>query len=229
MSQRAVSLSRAGVRTWGLLAPVHQPARRLRAETGGIWGWGWEGCWGCEVLACPASLPAHVCVYMSFPLHLFSLCGCWRASCLGKTVPHFLPWPFVLLSRLWPCSSRGWSYTSRQCLRYPGRCRRWSRPPGRPSPAAQSLEFQRWRIHWPSKMAWQRCAPGRTPPPWRRRSTPPAGVSGRILMPQRTTWRVKTCQRKIKQGVNNGSLVMLTHLWFTNGVDNSEMRRKLAK
>lgn len=162
-------------------------------------------------------------VYIPFALHLFSLCGCWHASCLRRTTPPFLPWPFVLPSQSGLCSSRGWSYTSTQCLRYPGRCRRWSRPPGRPSPAAQSLECQRWRIHWPSKMAWRRCAPGRTLLPWQHRLTPPAGVSVGTLMPQRTTWRervIKKCQRNICKpyGKTKGDYGIIHLLsWLTFG------------
>lgn len=133
-------------------------------------------------------LPAYTCVYMSNALHFFSLCGCWHAFCQGWKLPLLLLCVFPL-SQLKPCSTHGWFYTSIQCLRYPGLCRRWSMPPGHPNLAAQSLGSQRWQIHWPSKTAWQQCEPGRTPPPWRRHLTPPDGVSGDTLMPQRTTLR----------------------------------------
>lgn len=109
-------------------------------------------------------------------------------------MPLIHSWPFVLLSLSGPCSSRGRSYTSKQCLRYPEQCKKWSRLPGHPNPGVQSQACQRWRIHWPSKMAWQQCAPERTPPPWQCRLSPPVGVSVGISVPQRTTWRKKMIQ-----------------------------------
>lgn len=125
-------------------------------------------------------------------------------------------------------SSHGQSYTSMQCWGYPGLCRRWSMPPGHPDPTVQILECQKWQIHLPNKMAWLQYVQWRKQQTWQCHLKPPIGVSGDILMPQRTTcgrlrkaW--KTTWDHKKQHVRH------TNLWFTNGVENSEIRRKLAK
>lgn len=135
---------------------------------------------------------------------------------------------FALIFHSGLYSSHGQSYTSMQCWGYPGQCRRWSMPPGHPDLTVQSLECQKLQIHLPNKMAGLQYAQWRKQQSWQHHLKPPIGVSGGILMPQKSTcgrlknvW--KTTWEYKKRCVGH------TNLWFTNGVDNSEIRRKLAK
>lgn len=135
---------------------------------------------------------------------------------------------FVLMFHLELYNNHGQSYTSMQCWGYPGQHRTWSTPPGHPSPTVQSLECQKRQIHLPNKMAWLQFAPWRKRLSWQSHLKPLIGASEDISMPQRTTCgRLGNAWKTTWD--NENYYVGHTNLWFTKGVDSSEIRRKLAK